>query len=196
MDAYHIALLLHILTLIAAASATAVTKLAASRRMCARTVAEALEWHALLVSASRAFPICLGVFLATGVYMVSIAGGSSWSSGFVVSGFAGVALLLGSGTYLGIKAKGQQRVLESMARANAEAPVPLRVPPRPIAILPVVNTGVALSVVFDMVTKPASVPVALGVIAIGIVASATLALRSHPATAARQSTESAAARAA
>ena len=45
------------------------------------------------------------------------------------------------------------------------------------ASLPVVNMGIALSVVFDMVTKPASVPVALGVIAIGIVASAALSLR-------------------
>jgi hypothetical protein len=35
-------------------------------------------------------------------------------------------------------------------------------------MLPLVNTGVALGVVFDMVTKPSSVPVSLGVIALGL----------------------------
>jgi len=50
MDAYHIALFLHIVTLIVAASATAVTKLAVGRRIRARTVGEALEWHNVLMS--------------------------------------------------------------------------------------------------------------------------------------------------
>ena len=49
MDAYHIALFLHIVTLLVAASATAVTKLAVGRRIRARTVREALEWHELLI---------------------------------------------------------------------------------------------------------------------------------------------------
>ena len=44
-------------------------------------------------------------------------------------------------------------------------------------MLPVINTGMVLSVVFDMVTKPASIPVALGVIAIGTAPSAGSALR-------------------
>ena len=180
MDAYHIALFLHIVTLIVAASATAVTKLAVGRRIKARTAREALEWHELLISTSKLFPICLAAFLLTGVYMVSVAGGRAWSSGFVVAGFVGVVLLLGSGTYLGLKAKALQQVLANVASKTPEASPPRLAPPPLVAMLPVVNTGVALSVVFDMVTKPASTGVALGVIAIGIVGSALAAWRKRP----------------
>ena len=177
MDAYHIALFLHIVTLIVAASATAVTKLAVGRRIKARTAREALEWHEILISTSKLFPICLAAFLLTGVYMVSVAGGRGWSSGFVAAGFAGVVLLLGSGTYLGLKAKALKAVLENIASKAPDAPAPRLAPPPLVAMLPLINTGVALGVVFDMVTKPLSISVALGVIAAGIGVSAALAWR-------------------
>lgn len=181
MDAYHTALFLHILALIVAAGATAVSKLSVGRRIRAATVSEALEWHQLLVSTSRLFPICLAVFLATGVYMVSQVGGAAWSSGFVRAGFLGIALLLASGTYLRSKAAALTDVLKTFAQTTPEAPAPQLAPPRLVTMLPIVNTGIALSVVFDMVTKPASVPVALGVIALGIVTGAALAARQRTA---------------
>ena len=177
MDAYHIALFLHIVTLIVAASATAVTKLAVGRRIKARSAREALEWHEVLISTSRLFPVCLAAFLLTGVYMVSAAGGRAWSSGFVVAGFAGVTLLLGSGTYLGLKATALKTVLESIASKAPDAPAPRLAPPPFVAMLPLINTGVALGVVFDMVTKPSSSLVALTVIAVGISVTAVLAWR-------------------
>ena len=175
MDAYHVALFLHIVTLIVAASATAVTKLAVSRRIRARTASEALDWHNTLISASRVFPFTLVSFVVTGGYMVSVMGARAWSSGFVVAGFVGVGLLLGSGTYLGVKGKALKRVLENAVAAAPGAAAPRLVPPAPVVLLPVINTGVALATVFDMVTKPASIPVALGVIAIGAVASVAIA---------------------
>lgn len=167
MDSYRIALFLHLITLVVAASATAVTKLAVSRRIRARSVGEALEWHSVLVSASRAFPICLASFVITGSYMVSRAGPHAWTSGFVVSGLAGVAFLLGSGTYLGIKGKALTQVLEKLAKDGADRPVPKLIPPPLVRILPVVNTGVAIGVVFDMVTKPASILLAIGILLVG-----------------------------
>ena len=177
MDAYHIALFFHVVTLIVAAGATTVTKLAVSRRIRARTVDEALEWHDVLISTSKLFPVCLALFLATGAYMVSVVGLQAWSSGFVVGGLAGVVLLLASGTYLGIKAKGLREVLARIAQNGGDAPAPRLIPPRLVAMLPVVNTGIALAVVFDMVAKPASIALALGVIAIGIAVSAATTLR-------------------
>lgn len=180
MDAYHIALFLHIVTLIVAASATAVTKLAVGRRIRARTAREALEWHELLISTSKLFPICLAAFLLTGAYMVSVAGARAWSSGFVVAGLIGVTFLLGSGTYLGLKAKGLKTVLQTIASKAPEMPAPRLAPPPLVAMLPLVNTGVALAVVFDMVTKPTSILVALGVLATGIVASGIAAWRQRP----------------
>lgn len=180
MDAYHIALFLHIVTLIVAASATAVTKLAVGRRIRARTAREALEWHELLISTSKLFPICLAAFLLTGAYMVSVAGARAWSSGFVVAGLIGVTLLLGSGTYLGLKAKGLKTVLQTIASKAPDMPAPRLAPPPLVAMLPLVNTGVALAVVFDMVTKPTSILVALGALATGIVASGIAAWRQRP----------------
>jgi hypothetical protein len=177
MDRYHIALFIHIVTLIVAASATAVTKLAVGRRARARTVGEALDWHGVLMSASKLFPMCLAAFVITGFYMLSITHTSVWSSGFVVAGLVGVALLLVSGVFLATKGKALKAVLEEIAKRGADQPAPKLVPPPLVAALPVINTGIALSVVFDMVTKPVSTPVALSVVAVGIAMSAAGTMR-------------------
>jgi len=181
MDRYHIALFLHLLTLIVAASTTAVTKLAASRRVRARTIGEVLEWHTVLMSASKTFPICLAAFVVTGSYMLSVTNARVWTTGFVVAGFVGVGLLLASGIYLSLKAKALKAVLETMANAGLDRPAPKLVPPPLVATLPVVNTGIALAVAFDMTTKPASISVALLVIAIGAgIGAASGIRRRHP----------------
>lgn len=172
MDSYHIALFIHLVTLIVAAGATAVTKLAATRRMRARTVGELQEWHGILISASRLFPLCLVLFVASGAYMLGVAHASVWRSAYVVAGLTGVVLLFASGTYLGAKARVFRTVLAEMARHGADRPAPRVVPPAIVAMLPAVNSGIALAVVFDMVTKPASVVVALGIIAAGIACGA------------------------
>jgi hypothetical protein len=173
MDSYRIALFLHVVTLVVAASAGAVTKLAAGRRLRARSIAEALDWHSVLVSASRAFPFCLASFTITGAYMVSRASAQVWASGFVISGLVGVVFLLGSGTYLGIKGKGLKQVLENLAKDGADRPVPKLIPPPPlVGILPIVNSGVSLGVVFDMVTKPVRIPLALAILGAGAAISA------------------------
>jgi hypothetical protein len=103
--------------------------------------------------------------------MLSRAGAHAWTNGFVVSGLVGVSFLLGSGTYLGIKAKALKQVLENLATVGADRPAPSLVPPPFVAKLPVLNAGVALGVIFDMVTKPASILAALAALAIGALVS-------------------------
>lgn len=169
MDLYHLALFLHLLALIVAAGVTAVTKLAVGRRIRARTVGEALDWHGVLMKSARLFPICLLVFVITGGYMMSLVQALAWTTGFVVAGMAGVVLLFASGTYLGIKGKALGRVLAEMAARGADQPAPKLAPPPLVPLLPTVNTGIALAVAFDMVMKPASVPIALGIVVVGIV---------------------------
>lgn len=186
MDIYHIALFLHIVTLMVAASATAITKLAVGRRARARTVGEALDWHNVLVSTSKVFPICLASFVLTGSYMVGVIGMRGWSSGFVVAGLVGVALLLASGTFLGIKGRALTQVLETVAEAGIDRPAPKLVPPPLVAMLPAANTGVSLGVVFDMVTKPTSIPVALTVIVIGAALTTVMAMRGRTAPVAQR----------
>ena len=135
------------------------------------------------MSASRLFPICLVVFVITGGYMMSVIHVSLWSSGFLVAGLVGVALLFASGTFLGIKGNALKQILEQAAKQGSERAAPKLVPPPLVVMLPVVNTGIALSVVFDMVVKPSSVPVALGVIGVGALLSAATTWRRRPAAA-------------
>jgi len=168
MNLYRLALFVHLLAVIVAAAVTAVTKLAAGRRIRARTVAEALDWHNVLISAARLFPICLVVFVITGVYMTRVVRVNVLTTGFILAGVVGVVLLLASGIYLGIKGKALKLALEGMAARGAEQPAPKLVPPPLVMVLPMVNTGIAIAVAFDMVMKPASVPVALSVVAVGI----------------------------
>jgi hypothetical protein len=177
MDSYHIALFVHLVTLVVAAGVTAVTKLAATRRMRARTVGELQEWHGILMSAARLFPICLVLFVATGAYMLGVAQAPVWTSAYVVAGMTGVVLLFASGAFLGAKGRAFRNVLTELARQGADRPAPKLVPPPIVTMLPAINSGIALAVVFDMVTKPASIAVALGVIAVGIVLGAASAAR-------------------
>lgn len=177
MDRYHIALFVHIVTLLVAAGATAVTKLAVGRRMRARTVGELQDWHNVLTSAAKLFPICLAMFVITGAYMLSFAQANVWSMGYVVAGLTGVALLLSSGVFLATKGRAVSQLLEGLAKNGVDQPAPKLVPPPLVAALPLINTGLVLGVVFDMATKPVSIPVALSVLAIGIVLGAAMGMR-------------------
>jgi hypothetical protein len=181
MDALHVTLYVHIIALVVAGSAATVVKLAIGRRKRARTVADALDWHNVMASTSKLFPICLAVFVISGAYMLSLTH-APWSTGFVVAGLVGAALLLVNGVLLGVKGKAVGQRLEAMAKENPTQPAPKGKPPLLVAMLPMVNTGIGLSVAFDMVTKPDSVGVALAVLVVGIVLGAALSMR-HPAPA-------------
>jgi len=177
MDRYHIALFVHLLAVVVAAGATAVTKLAATRGARARTVGEVLDWHNVLASTAKLFPICLAAFVVTGFYMLSVAHMAIWSSGFVVAGLVGVLLLFASGTFLGIKGNALKQALEHIAAKGADQPAPILAPPALVAALPLINTGISLGVVFDMATRPASIPVALAVLAFGAVLGAAMGMK-------------------
>jgi hypothetical protein len=177
MDRYHIALFVHLLAVVVAAGATAVTKLAATRGAGAKTVGELLDWHNVLTSTAKLFPICLAAFVITGFYMLSVAHMAIWSSGFVVAGLVGVLLLFASGTFLGIKGNALKQALEHIAAKGADQPAPILAPPALVAALPLINTGISLGVVFDMATRPASIPVALAVLAFGAVLGAAMGMK-------------------
>ncbi|HEV7992373.1 MAG TPA: hypothetical protein VGP25_11155 [Gemmatimonadaceae bacterium] len=186
MDLYRLTLFVHILAVVVASGVTAVTKIAVGRRIRARTVSEALDWHNVLMSSARLFPICLAVFVLTGGYMMSVTRVSPWTTGFILAGLAGVALLLASGTYLGVKGKALKVVLEGIAATGADQPAPRVAPPALVMILPTVNSGIALAVAFLMVMKIASVPISLGVMVVGIVLGVLAAPRRPAATRAAQ----------
>ncbi|HYL26199.1 MAG TPA: hypothetical protein VEW74_00120, partial [Candidatus Nitrosotalea sp.] len=177
MDFYHVTLFLHITTLLVAAGATGVTKLAIGRRARGRTVGEVLDWHNVAMGAAKLFPICLAAFVITGAYMLSVNRINAWSTGFVVAGLVGVVLLLMSGVFLATKGKVLKQRLEGMAKNGADQPAPTLTPGPFVGALPFINSAIALSVAFDMVTKPLSIPVAVSVVAIGIALGAAIGMR-------------------
>ncbi len=181
---YPLAKYVHLFALFVAAGVTAVTKLAAGRRMRARTVGEALDWHNVLLSAAKLFPICLLVLAITGGYMLSILH-VPMSSGFIVAGVFGIVWLFASGAFLGIKGGAVRRVLEGLAAKGADQPMPKMAPPAAAVLLPTINTGIALAVALDMVAKPTSVPIAFGIIAVGAVLGAFAAPKLPRAAAAQ-----------
>src|SRR4051812_13102651 len=101
MDLYPLAKYVHLVALFVAAAVTAITKLAAGRRMRARTVGEALDWHNTLMAAAKLFPICLLFLALTGGYMMSILR-VDMSSGFIVAGVLSLLWLFASGGFLGM----------------------------------------------------------------------------------------------
>src|SRR4051812_45681902 len=101
MDSYRLVLFVHVLSLVVAAGATAIMKLALGRRTAARTAVDALDWHNVLSKTSMAFPIVLATFVLTGGYMLGVTH-LPWSTGFIVGGLTGVGLLLLSGIVLGV----------------------------------------------------------------------------------------------
>jgi hypothetical protein len=185
MDLYPYAKYVHLVALFIAAAVTAVTKLAAGRRVRARTIGEALEWHSTLMSASKLFPICLLVLAITGGYMMSVIH-ANMSSGFIVAGIFAIVWLFASGIFLGIKGGALKRVLEGIVAAQgADHPAPKAAPPAAVVLLPMLNTGVALATALDMVVKPTSIPIALGVVAAGAVLGVLTAPKRPAAVAAQ-----------
>jgi hypothetical protein len=177
MDRYRIVLFVHVLTLMVAAGATAVIKIALSRRAGARTVGEMLDWHTVLMKTSIIFPICLAAFVLTGGYMLSISHIQIWSNGFIVAGLAAVAVLLINGIVLGTKGKALMKTLQALAATGADQPAPKPSEPAYLALLPFFNTGLVVGVLYDMVMKPTSIPTALTVLAIGAALGALLGRR-------------------
>lgn len=187
MIGYHIALYIHLLALVAASATAAVVHLADVRRRSAVTVVEARQWHRLLGSTARFFPIATLTLIATGAYMVSTRSPWSWHTGWVEAGLAGAVYLLLSGPVLGARGARAGRALarlgaDDVERARAALNDPVA------SALSWMNTGVALGVVFAMAVKP-SLAASLAAVGVGAVVGlaanrAVLARRAAPAPAA------------
>lgn len=153
MIAYHIALFVHLVALLAAAATSSVVHLAAGRARNAGTVAEIQQWQGLAGRTARNFPIATLTLFASGVLMVSVQPAWSWHAGWVVAGIVGVAYLLAAGAVLGIRGARAGATLAGLGAGDLEpARSALRDPVA--AALSWVNTGVALAVVYTMAAKP------------------------------------------
>jgi hypothetical protein len=92
MDAYSIVLFIHLLGLLIATGAAAVTHVAYHAMRRSPTLSEAGRWGLTMKRASRAFPIAVVLLLASGAYMASDRW--SWSLPWVLAGLTGLAAIV------------------------------------------------------------------------------------------------------
>ena len=167
MTGYQIALLVHLLALLSATAASAIVHFAAGRRAAAPTLRQALEWARLTGAAARVFPFAVLTLLASGSYMVGVAGRWSWGAGWVVAGIVASVTLLASGAVLGKRGAAAGRAGGARLQAAAGRDLPNDAPPdRVTAIIAEANTFLAIAVVAVMTLKPGLV-VALATLAVG-----------------------------
>lgn len=164
MTTYQAALLVHLLALLAATSASAVVHFAARRKAQAAGLREALEWGKVVAGTARIFPIAVVALVASGAYMTADRWG--WRTGWVEAGFAGSLLLLVSGAVLGTRGAAEGRAaaarLQQAGHDLANDARPELLP----ALLGEANTGLALAIVVVMTLKPALVG-SLAILALG-----------------------------
>jgi hypothetical protein len=173
MDGYHIALFVHLIALVAASAAAALTHFAEGRCRRAATVTEALHWHELTGSVAKVFPIAILTLLATGGFMVGNGRVWSWSAGWVDAGITGAVLLFVIGGVLGARGRVAGRELARLAaESNAGQAPGLRHDPL-VPLLSWMNTGLAIGVVFVMTTKP---PLTGALLVLAVAAAAGAAL--------------------
>ncbi len=174
MNAYHIALFFHLFALLAATVASTLTHFGEHRMQRAATVGEARPWLLLVAGVGKVFPLALLTLLATGSYMVH--GGWTWNLGWVDAGLVGVVVLFVSGLALERHGRGIGAELARLGDGPLDARAAAAVRDPVAAAQSWANSMLALAVVFDMATKPA-LPVALTVLAIGVLAGVGIARR-------------------
>jgi hypothetical protein len=168
MNGYDIALFFHLLALFAAFAATALLGLAMRRVLTARTGGDALQWLGLAKRTARVFPVALLTLVASGAAMVSERW--SWSTPWVDAGLAGVVFL----ALVGDQVAGRRAAaLAHELASDPAAPLPSRVRDPLWWAASNANPGVALGVVFAMVTKPPAPAAAAALIVGGLLGALT-----------------------
>lgn len=166
MNLYHLVLFLHICALLVAIGASALVHYSEIRMTSAQTTGEIRPWAALSGSLDKVFPLALLTLVATGAYMVATQW--AWNIAWIDVALGGVALLFIGGGFLGSRGKALGRALEGDVNAPVSDAI-LRLTRDPLTrSVSCANTGVAIGIVFIMVSKP-SLAGALATLAIAII---------------------------
>jgi hypothetical protein len=152
MTAYHIALLLHLLSLLLATAASALLHFAAHRRAQAPTLRESVEWARFGGRTARMFPLAIVLLVLTGAFMVSRAW--SWHLGWVQAGLVGALYMPVAGAVIGARTRAAVgRSMQRLAEAGSD---PRNDQPGDAVAeaLGNANTWLAVGIVLIMTMKP------------------------------------------
>jgi hypothetical protein len=174
MDAYHVALALHLLSLLVMAGGITAFGLSFWGVRSARSREAALPWVRLIDRAGWAFPLSILGLVATGAYLT--AHSWTWSTSWIAVAIVGLIVVALQGPLLG-----GPRTAALTAALEANGPGELGERPRRLVrdrvlwIVLLANPGVVLGIVWNMTAKPAT-PGAVAAVVLGYAAGAVAAV--------------------
>jgi hypothetical protein len=181
MKTYDVALFLHILVLLAAIGLGSILHSGEWRSRGATTIAE-LRVHTKVYSWGKLFPVLILLLFGTGAWLLHLSDdrfdfGTPWVWTAIV---ALVILFVSGGAVLGRHAAGFGKLLAAQpdgpispeVRAQAFAPA--------VWVTSHMNTALAISVAFNMVTKPETDAKAVIAPIVGIVVGSLIGLAARP----------------
>jgi len=174
VDAYHLALSLHLLSLLVMAGGITVFGLCFWRLRSARSLEEAVPRIRLIDRTGWTFPVSILGLLATGAYLTQHAW--TWSTSWIDVSMAGLILVALQGPLLG-----GPRTKALAEAVDANGPGELGERPRWLARDPVLwivllaNPGVVLAIVWNMTVKP-GMPGAVAAVVLGYAVGAIAAI--------------------
>ena len=180
MDAYHVVLYVHILSLLVGVSAGVVETVCLLKLRKAETLADAAPWGQLAGQIEKAFPVAIIGLYATGAYMTSQLW--TWSTSWIVIPIVGLAVLSLQGPLV---AGRRGHALKQALMANGTGPLRSEAKrmtrDRALWIASLSNEALVLGIVWVMVEKPAwAGGIAALLIAYAVGVTAAIALTRAP----------------
>ena len=154
MDAYHVVLYVHILSLLVGVSAGVVETVCLLKLRRAETLADAAPWGQLAGEIEKAFPVAIIGLYASGAYMTSQLW--TWSTSWIVLPIVGLGVLSLQGPLV---AGRRGHALKKALMANGPGPLSPEARrmtrDRALWIASLSNEALVLAIVWVMVEKPA-----------------------------------------
>jgi len=175
MDAYHVVLYFHILSLVLAFVAAPLLQFCLFRLRAATTLADAAPWGMLAGKIEKVFPVAILGLFGTGAYMTTDVWG--WGTHWIDVSIAGLALLALQGPLVAGK---RAHLLKSALMENGPGPLGERARSltrdRALWIVSFANPAIALGIVWNMTMKP-GIAGAIAAVVVAYAAGAAVALR-------------------
>jgi hypothetical protein len=192
LDKYHVALYIHLVSLLIGVGAASVLTVCAFQLRAARTLADAAPWGRVAAKVGRLFPIAILGLFGSGAYMTSDVW--TWDTGWIEVGIAALVVLAIQGPL--VAERSGKKVAQALM---ANGPGDLRGDAlRKTRYLPLwwaemSAIGLVLGIVWNMTTKAgpgSSIAAAVGGYAVGV--ALALLFTRQPSTEAAPATEPAA----
>ncbi len=181
MDAYHVALYLHLLSLVVLVGGITLVSVCYLRLRAAASLIDATPWARLADQAGWLFPPAILGLLATGAYLTNDTW--TWGTPWIATSIAGLALVTLQGPLV---AGPRARALKHALDENQAGPLGVRARQlardRTLWVVIFANPGIVLGITWNMSVKPGTAGAVAAVLAgYAVGAAAALPLTKQPA---------------